>query len=362
MAKATKKQLGKGLGALLSGMGMGEDQADKVEEDIIKNPKKAVQATANMVAKIPISEIQSTVNNPRKDFDEKALEQLTDSIRTYGLVQPITVRPTPEGTYEIISGERRWRASKQAGLKKIPAYVRIVKNDTEMLALALIENIQREDLNPIEVALTYKRLLGELNLTQDVLADKLGKGRSSVTNILSLLKLHEELQEALKGGDITTGHAKELKALPGMEQVNLLNFIIEKDLTVRGTRDILTIGKMHTSVQTAFKYDDITSGHVKELSNLEKAEQEKTLQKIVSKGLSVKATKDLIEGEEETKARKKQKDTNPYQAEIDKLEKELSDFFGVKVQLNVNEKSIGKIVIPLKKAKSLDYILDKLKE
>lgn len=362
MAKATKKQLGKGLGALLSGMGMGADQVDKVEEDIKKNPKKAVQATANMVAKIPISEILSTSKNPRKDFNEEALTELADSIKNYGLVQPITVRPTPEGKYEIISGERRWRASKLSGLKKIPAYVRIVKDDTEMLALALIENIQREDLNPIEVALTYKRLLEELNLTQDDLADKLGKGRSSITNILGLLKLHEELQEALRGGDITTAHAKELKARPVTEQVNLLNLIIEKDLTVRGTREILTIGKMHSAIQKAFKYDDITSGHVKELSSLEKLEQEKTLQKIVSKGLSVKATKELIEGEAESKAIKKQRASNPHQAEIDKLEKELSDFFGVKVQLNVNEKSTGKIVIPLKKSKSLDYILDKIRD
>jgi len=249
MAKATKKQLGKGLGALLSGMGMGEDQVDKVEKDVVKNPKKAVQATASMVAKISISEIKSTLKNPRKDFDEDALEELTKSIKNYGLVQPITVRPTPEGTYEIISGERRWRASKQAGLKKIPAYVRIVKNDTEMLALALIENIQREDLNPIEVALTYKRLLEELGLTQNDLADKLGKGRSSITNIIGLLDLHEELQEALKGGDISTGHAKELKSRPVAEQVNLLNLIIEKDLPVRATREILAIGKMHGSVK-----------------------------------------------------------------------------------------------------------------
>lgn len=362
MAKATKKQLGKGLGALLSGMGMGEDQADKVEQDIIKNPKKAVQATANMVAKIPISEIKSTLNNPRKDFATEPLNELADSIRNYGLVQPITVRPTPEGKYEIISGERRWRASKLAGLKKIPAYVRVVKDDGEMLALALIENIQREDLNPIEVAVTYKRLIEELSLTHEDLGNRLGKARSSITNILSLLDLHEELQEALRGGDISTGHAKELKSLPGTEQVNLLNFIIEKDLPVRATREILSIGKMHSLVQAAFKKDDITTGHIKELSRLERSEQDKTLQSIISKGLSVKATRELIEGEEETKAIKKQKETNPYQAEIDKLEKELSTFFGVKVQLNVNEKSIGKIVIPLKKSKSLDYILDKLRE
>ena len=170
------------------------------------------------------------------------------------------------------------------------------------------------------------------------------------------------MQEALKGGDISTGHAKELKSRPVAEQVNLLNLIIEKDLPVRATREILAIGKMHGSVQAAFKEDDITTGHVKELSRLEKFEQEKTLQKIVSKGLSVKATIDLIEGEEETKARKKQKATNPHQAEIDKLEDELSDFFGIKVQLNVNEKSVGKLVIPLKKSKSLDYILEKIRE
>lgn len=360
--KATKKQLGKGLSALLSGMGMGEDQVDKVEEDIIKNPKKAVQATANMIAMVPISEIHKTTNNPRKAFATEPLNELAESIRTYGLVQPITVRPMLSGGYEIISGERRWRASKLAGLKKLPAYIRVVKDDGEMLALALIENIQREDLNPIEIAVTYERLIEELNLTHEDLAKKLGKGRSSITNTLSLLALHEELKAAVKAGEVSMGHAKELKSLAKEEQVKLLPYIIEKELPVRATREILGLCKMHTTVQIAFDKDNIDTGHVKELSNLSKHEQEKVLQQVIVKGLSAKATKDFIEKSQETKARKKARAENPHQAEIDKLEKKLSSFFGRKVQLNVDSKSIGKLVIPLKDPDALDFILDKIRE
>ncbi|NJL75353.1 MAG: ParB/RepB/Spo0J family partition protein, partial [Saprospiraceae bacterium] len=180
MAKQDQKQqLGKGLRALLN----------NIEAEVAQNnQEQVIKELSSAVANIPIHEIEVNPFQPRKDFDEEALQELADSIKTYGLIQPITLRRLDRNTYQLISGERRLRASKKAGLAEIPAYVRIA-NDEEMLEMALVENIQRENLNAIEIASTYQRLIEEFNLTHEKLSDRVGKRRSTVTNYLNLLKL-----------------------------------------------------------------------------------------------------------------------------------------------------------------------------
>jgi len=308
MAKATKKQLGKGLGALLSSMGMEEEKVSKVEKDIISNPKKAVKQMANTIAMVPISNIEVNPFNPRKEFAEGPLKELAASIKVHGLVQPITVRPMKTGKYQLISGERRWRASQAAGLRKIPAYIRVVDNDQEMLEMALIENIQRENLNPIEVAITYQRLMDECQLTHEQLSERLGKGRSTITNKLGLLELSPDVVKALRAQLISEGHAKALKGLPQIDQqLFVLKEIKEKDLSVRATESLVS---------------SIKNGPKK----------------------------------------KGGKPVSPYQDAIEDIQREIGSFFGAKVQVKVNAKGKGQVVIPFKNFKDLEYIQNKVKE
>lgn len=185
------------------------------------------------VSEIRIAEIEANPFQPRTEFDETALDELAESIRLHGIIQPITVRKVAPNKYELISGERRTRAARRAGLQTIPAYVRTA-NDQSMLEMALIENTHREDLNAIEVALSYKRLSEECNLKQEDLAERVGKSRSAVTNYLRLLKLPEEIQIALRDNIIQVGHARPLINVPGREQqLALLEQIIDNDLNVR---------------------------------------------------------------------------------------------------------------------------------
>ena len=184
------------------------------------------------IVEIPIEDIYPNANQPRTHFDEKALQELAESIKVLGIIQPITVRKDG-AKFEIISGERRYRASKIAGLKEIPAYVRLV-NDQELLEMALVENIQREDLDAIEVALTYQRLLEEIGLTQEALSQRVGKERSTITNSIRLLKLSPDVQQAIRNGDISAGHGRAILSLENPEdQQALFKQIVNNRLSVR---------------------------------------------------------------------------------------------------------------------------------
>lgn len=184
------------------------------------------------MAEIDIADIIPNPSQPRTQFDEEALDELADSIRQLGVIQPVTVRKSDNGKYIIISGERRWRAAQRADLKTLPAYIREVDDET-LYAMALVENIQRQDLNAIEIALGMQRLIDECHLTQDALSERVGKKRSSISNYLRLLKLPDEVQLALKEGLISMGHAKAIAGAPADQQVRLLKKSIKKALSVR---------------------------------------------------------------------------------------------------------------------------------
>ncbi len=207
------KGLGRGLGAILP-----------VEESAVQQ--------AHAVQEIPISQIIPNPYQPRLEFAEEELEALAESIRQHGLIQPITVRQVGD-RYELIAGERRWRAAKKAGLTTLPAYVRAA-DTTEMLAFALVENVQRQNLNPIELALAYKRLIEECGLTQEQVAQYVGKSRPTVANTLRLLRLPPEIQKALKEGTLSEGHARPLLAIDSVElQLELFRQILAKGLNAR---------------------------------------------------------------------------------------------------------------------------------
>ena len=225
---AKKKELGMGIRALLSNIESSEPAA---QEEVVRE-------LSHTVANIPIEEIEVNPFQPRKDFDETALQELAESLKVHGLIQPITVRRLTDKQYQLISGERRLRASRIAGLTEVPAYIRLA-DDEQMLEMALVENIQREELNPIEIAITYQRLIDECSLTHESLSDRVGKKRPTITNFLSLLKLPPEIQQALKEGNISTGHAKVLKGINDFGvQSSLFRETVTKQLSVRELEDL----------------------------------------------------------------------------------------------------------------------------
>lgn len=207
------------------------------------------------MAEISVSAIFPNPTQPRTEFDEEALEELADSIRTLGVIQPITVKRTDDGRYLIISGERRWRAARKAGLESLPAYIREV-DDENLHAMALVENIQREDLNAIEIALGMQRLIDECNLTQEALSEKVGKKRSTVSNYMRLLKLPNEVQLALKEGLISMGHAKAIAGAPEELQLRLLKKCIRKGLSVRQIEELVRALTDPTAKPTAPAEDE----------------------------------------------------------------------------------------------------------
>lgn len=228
-----KKVLGRGLGAFFPDV----DKDGKAIEPKVASSEVLQQLDprekVNVILHVPVGSIRANPFQPRTDFDEIKLNELADSIREHGLIQPITVRHIGEERYELISGERRLRASRMTGLEVIPAYVRDV-NDEDIIAMALVENIQREQLNPIETALGYQRLLEECDLTQEVVAKRVGKNRTTVTNMLRLLNLPAFIQSALKQNRISIGHARALITIQDERvQEQLLNKIIDNDLSVR---------------------------------------------------------------------------------------------------------------------------------
>ena len=227
MADNKKRGLGRGLDAILE-----SPETDITSRDI------SGDYVAGAVAEIDINLIEANPFQPRIEFDEEALAELAQSIKEQGIIQPITVRKLGYNRYQLISGERRLRASKLAGLSKIPAFIRIA-NDEQMLELALIENIHRENLNAIEVAISYQRLIDECSLTQEQLSERVGKSRSAIANFLRLLKLPAEIQIALRDGHISMAHARALINVEDKEsQLRILQQIIEDDLSVRQTEEL----------------------------------------------------------------------------------------------------------------------------
>ena len=221
-----KKALGRGLSALIS-------TSTPTNEVVALDSPSRIET--NNIDNINIDTIDANPWQPRTEFESIALQELSDSIKTHGLIQPITVRKTENGRYQLISGERRLRASTLANLTEIPAYIRSV-NDQQMIEMALVENIQRENLNSIEIALCYQRLIDECQLTQDQLSEKVGKNRSTITNFLRLLKLSSTVQLAVRDNKISMGHAKIIAGLTSADkQEELCKQIIENELSVRST-------------------------------------------------------------------------------------------------------------------------------
>ena len=221
--KDKKRAMGRGLGAILSA----ESKAT-----INSATDEGADKFVGNIVEVQIEDIYPNASQPRTYFDERALNELAQSIRNLGVIQPITVRKEG-GKFEIISGERRYRASKIAGLASIPAYIRLV-NDQELLEMALVENIQREDLDAIEVALTYQRLLEEIGLTQESLSQRVGKERSTITNSIRLLRLTPEVQNAIRSGEISAGHGRAIISLEDPEAQNILfRKIVNEGLNVR---------------------------------------------------------------------------------------------------------------------------------
>ena len=227
MPDKNTRALGRGLDKTL-----GSPETDITSKDI------SGDFVAGAIAEIEINQIETNPFQPRTEFDETALRELAQSIKEQGVIQPVTVRKLGYNKYQLISGERRLRASKMAGLNKIPAFIRVA-NDEQMLELALIENIHRENLNAIEVAISYQRLIDECSLTQEEVSEKVGKSRSAVANFLRLLKLPPEVQLAIRDGHISMGHARALININDKEeQLKLLQQIIMEEMTVRQTEEM----------------------------------------------------------------------------------------------------------------------------
>jgi|TARA_B110000046_G_scaffold72730_1_gene80475 ParB family chromosome partitioning protein len=295
MAAKKNTGLGKGLGALLS-------EPSSIMHEM--NAEPVIRDRPALIGEIPISQIEVNPFQPRSYFNEEALNDLAQSIQVQGIIQPITVRKLSENKYQLISGERRLQASKKAGLLQIPAYIRLA-DDQQMLEMALIENIQRENLNAIEIALSYQRLLSECDLKQEQLGDRVGKNRSTVTNYLRLLKLPPDIQIGLRDGLLSMGHARSLIVI-----------------------------------------DDI-------------ALQLEVFQKILTEGLSVRKTESMVRG------LVNKKPNNTVEAtvmtpEIEKVQRQLSSHFGTMIKIKSKNNNKGEISIPFTSVNELNRILDLL--
>ena len=230
--KQPKDALGKGIRSLLQNI-------DADLKTTAGNLKSNIVEQATSVIRISLDQIQTNPKNPRKDFDEQSLNELAASFKIFDVVQPITVSKNADGKYQLVAGERRYRAAKIAGLADIPAYVRQT-NDNELLELALLENLQREDLNAIEISLSYKRMMDELNYTQEQVAERMGKERSTVANYIRLLRLPPDIQLAVRNGTISMGHARALINIDTVDrQLFVFHEITDKGLSVRQTEELV---------------------------------------------------------------------------------------------------------------------------
>jgi ParB family transcriptional regulator, chromosome partitioning protein len=245
--KKDKEALGKGIRSLLQSI----DADLKTTSGELKS--SVVEAVTNML-RIPLEQIETNPRQPRHDFDEVALQELAHSIRLHDIIQPVTVSRLPSGKYRLISGERRYRAAKLAELKDIPAYIRQA-DDQQLLELALLENLQREDLNAMEIALSYKRMMEELNYTQEQVAERMGKERSTVANYIRLLKLPPDIQVAVRSNQLSMGHARALINVDTIDkQLYLFSEIKEKGLSVRQTEELVRkLYKENTPVKNSVK-------------------------------------------------------------------------------------------------------------
>jgi ParB family transcriptional regulator, chromosome partitioning protein len=250
-----RNALGRGLSALLSDS----------ESTVLENPISGEEEAASGVSEIAIDRIETNPYQPRTHFDLVALEELSQSIQVQGIIQPITVRSMGSGNFQLISGERRLQASKMAGLTSIPAYVRTA-DDEQMLEMALIENIQRQDLNPMEIALAYHRLVEELNLRLEDLGDKVGKKRATVNNYLRLLKLPPEIQIGLKEAKLSMGHARALINVENVEdQLIVYRAILDGDLSVRKVEELVRDIAARGSKKPAAKSSNAKDIHIQKL-------------------------------------------------------------------------------------------------
>ncbi|MEP6700431.1 MAG: ParB/RepB/Spo0J family partition protein [Bacteroidota bacterium] len=230
--RQNKELLGKGIRSLLQNI-------DADLKTTAGSLKTTVVENATGTNRIPVDDIEPNPKQPRRDFDEKALQELTDSIKLHDIIQPVTVSRLSNGRYRLISGERRLRAAKLAGIKDIPAYIRQA-NDAQLLELALLENLQREDLNAMEISLSYKRMMEELDFTQEQVAERMGKDRSTVANFIRLLKLPPDIQLAVRSGEVSMGHARALINVDTIEkQLFIFKEIKEKGLSVRQTEALV---------------------------------------------------------------------------------------------------------------------------
>ena len=306
MSKETNKmQIGKGIRALLT----------NIEERGTAPTGQELRELSRETLEVAVDAIEANPYQPRTDFDETALEELAQSIRIHGIIQPLTLRRLHEGKYQLIAGERRWRAAQRAGLKSVPAYIRLA-DDQGMLEMAIVENIQRADLNAMEMAFSLQRLIDECKLTHEELSTRVGKQRSTVSNFLRLLKLPPQVQDALRKEVISMGHAKSIAGLEDISaQLMVLGDIISGQLSVRDTEKLVT------------KYQDGLTG------------------KTPKKGSTLKKGT-----------------TSQKSADVTKVEQQLRSLLGVKVELQYQENGTGQIRIPFKSDKELNYILDLLEE
>lgn len=258
--KQNKDLLGKGIRSLLQNIDADlKTTTGTLKTNIVEN--------ATGISRISVGEIEANPKQPRRDFDEKALQELAASIKLHDIIQPVTVAKLANGKYRLISGERRWRASKLAGIVDIPAYVRQA-NDAQLLELALLENLQREDLNAMEISLSYKRMMEELDYTQEQVAERMGKDRSTIANFIRLLKLPPDIQLAVRKAELSMGHARALINVDTIDkQLFIYKEIKEKGLSVRQTEAL---------VRNLYKQD----GHVKKSS---KSQLSSPLQRIEDK-------------------------------------------------------------------------------
>ena len=243
--KYDRNVLGRGLDSIGNGKGKGLDA-------LINTKDIETEGTSNL-NEIALEKIQSNPNQPRREFDEEALQELANSIREVGIITPITLRQMTDGSYQIIAGERRWRASKMAGLTSIPAYIKTVE-DENVMEMALVENIQREDLNAIEIALAYQHLADTSGMTQEKISERVGKSRTAITNYMRLLKLPAQIQMALKNREIDMGHARALLALDSPSaQIKLFKDVQKNGYSVRKVEEMVQLLKKGDDLQTAQK-------------------------------------------------------------------------------------------------------------
>jgi len=243
--KYDRSVLGRGLDNISDGTGLGLDA-------LINTKDIDIQGTSNL-NEIPLDIIFPNPNQPRHEFDEAALNELAASIREIGIITPITLRQTADGNYQIVAGERRWRASKMAGLTSIPAYIRTV-DDGDVMEMALIENIQREDLNAIEIALAYQHLADTTGMTQEKISERVGKSRTAITNYMRLLKLPAPIQMAVKNKEMDMGHARALLAIDSPSaQLKLFRDIQKNNYSVRKVEELVQMMKSGEDIQSAKK-------------------------------------------------------------------------------------------------------------